>query len=78
MCTMCARQYVIVTDCSPSLTTDMIQIPAWACEKVASDFSLGSEFWQNCNRKVNIYNKEMGGKIIFKKGNEVHKQSKKK
>ena len=64
--TLCTGPYVIVTDCSLSLTTAMIQIPAWAYGKFASDFWSGSGFGQ-----VNIYNKEVKGKIILKKGKWV-------
>ena len=76
---VCNGPYVIVTDCSLSLTTAVIQILAWACEKVAScDFCLGSGFCQNYNKNVNIYNKESEENIILKKENGVHKQSEKK
>ena len=57
--------------------TAMIQIPAWAREKIASDFCLGSGFCQNCNKKVSIYNKKEG-KIILKMERREHKQSEKK
>ena len=32
------------TDCTLSLTTAWVRIPAWACEKVASDLGLGGGF----------------------------------
>ena len=79
MCVHCALgRNMIVTDCSLSPTTAMIQILAKACKKVASDFCSGSGFCQNYNKKVNIYNKEMEGNIILKRENGMHKHSEKK
>ena len=33
------------TDCTLSLTTAWVRIPAWACEKVASDLRSGGGFF---------------------------------
>ena len=38
------RSIGAATDCTLSLTTAWVRIPAWACEKVASDLGLGGVY----------------------------------
>ena len=39
-------QAKVATDCTLTLTTVWVRVPAWACEKVASDVGLGGGFRQ--------------------------------